>query len=51
MNLGKRPFRIEPNDRIAQLVFCQYTQADLVLVDVLPETIRNKSGFGESGSK
>lgn len=51
MNTSKKPFRIQPNDRIAQFVFAKYTIAELKIVDKLSETTRAESGFGDSGVK
>lgn len=40
---------IEHGDRIAQLMFVPYVQAELTEVDNLSETDRGESGFGSSG--
>lgn len=40
---------IEHGDRIAQLVFTPYIQADLTEVENLTETDRGEGGFGSSG--
>lgn len=40
---------IEHGDRIAQLVFTPYVQAELTEVDNLSETDRGEGGFGSTG--
>ena len=37
-------------DRIAQLVFLPYEQANLIEVDALDETDRGSMGFGSTGT-
>jgi len=49
VNLGSEPVTIEPGHRIAQLVIAPVVQAELVEVDVLPETTRGAGGFGSTG--
>ena len=51
MNLGKADFVVEPGDRIAQLVFAEVTQGELVPVEELSETERSSGGFGSTGTK
>lgn len=51
INLGKVPFRVEPGDRIAQMVFCPVVGADLEEVESLSSTEREQGGFGSTGSK
>lgn len=41
---------VEHGDRIAQLVFTPYVQADLIEVDNLSETDRGEGGFGSTGT-
>jgi dUTP pyrophosphatase len=43
-------FTVETGMRIAQLVLVPVCAADLVEVDVLPETARGTAGFGSSGA-
>jgi len=43
-------FRIEPGDRIAQLVVTPIVVAEAVQVDSLPESERGEGGFGSTGS-
>lgn len=40
---------IHHGDRIAQLMFVPYEQANLVMVDTLDETERGSGGFGSTG--
>jgi dUTP pyrophosphatase len=49
INHGARPVRIEPGQRIAQLVVAPVVQAELVEVDALPATGRGAGGFGSTG--
>ena len=42
-------YLVERGDRIAQLVVQRVEQADLVVVDVLPDTTRDGGGFGSTG--
>ena len=41
---------VEHGDRIAQLVFTPYVQAELTEVDNLSETARGEDGFGSTGT-
>lgn len=49
INLGERAVRIEPGDRIAQLVLARYTVADFKSAADLSETDRGGGGFGSTG--
>lgn len=49
INLGTRPFTIEPGMRIAQLVISPVARARLVEVSSLDETPRGRGGFGSTG--
>jgi dUTP pyrophosphatase len=51
INLGDKIFVIEKGLRIAQMVVCPITQAQLQEVDELNDTIRGKGGFGSTGVK
>jgi len=51
MNLGHEPFKVEPGDRIAQMVFCPVTKVEWEEVDRLSSTEREAGGFGSTGSK
>ena len=46
---GREPVRVEPGDRIAQLVISPVVQAVLEEVDELPATARGAGGFGSTG--
>jgi dUTP pyrophosphatase len=50
INLGQEPYRIHPGERIAQLVVCPVVSAEIELVNELEVTVRNKGGFGHTGS-
>jgi dUTP pyrophosphatase len=48
-NLGDEDFVIKLGDRIAQLVVAPVTQAAMVEVDMLDDTVRGSCGFGSTG--
>jgi dUTP pyrophosphatase len=50
VNLSGEPARIEPLERIAQLVFARHGTARLTLVTALDETTRGAGGIGSTGS-
>ncbi|PKL06251.1 MAG: dUTP diphosphatase [Spirochaetae bacterium HGW-Spirochaetae-9] len=50
INLGSLPARIDPGDRIAQLVVARYTVASYVPHESIPETGRGDGGFGSTGA-
>ena len=49
VNLGDKPFEIEPAARIAQMVIAPVTRATLVAVDSVAESDRGSGGFGSTG--
>lgn len=49
INHGDHPFTVARGDRIAQIVFAPVIQPSLVEVTSLPETLRDKGGFGSTG--
>jgi len=49
VNLGNEPFRIEPLDRVAQLVIAPFTRANVELAESLDETARGAGGYGSTG--
>lgn len=49
INHGERAVRIEPGQRIAQLVISPVVQAELSEVEELPATARGDGGFGSTG--
>lgn len=50
INLSAEPVRIEPGQRIAQLVICPVAHCELEEVDELDETKRGEGGFGHTSS-
>lgn len=50
VNLGSEPVRIDPGQRIAQLVVCPVAECELEEVDELDETVRGRGGFGHTSS-
>lgn len=48
-NRGKEKYKINPGDRIAQIVFMPIALAKLKIVDQLSATERGEGGFGSSG--
>lgn len=51
VNLSQKPYVIEDGERIAQIVFARFEQAELVEVNELSETDRGAGGFGSTGVK
>lgn len=51
INFSNESFTIENGERIAQLVFARFEQADFKVVDELTETDRGAGGFGSTGVK
>ncbi|WP_318751423.1 dUTP diphosphatase [Thermaerobacter composti] len=49
VNLGRETVRVEPGDRIAQLVVAPVARARFVEVSALPPTARGEGGFGSTG--
>ena len=48
-NHGNSEFIINNEDRIAQMVLVPVLKMDLEEVEILPDTIRGKGGFGSTG--
>jgi dUTP pyrophosphatase len=48
-NRGATPFKLEPMERLAQLVFVPVQQVDFDLVDDFEESSRGDGGFGSTG--
>ena len=48
-NHGKKEFKVNNNDRIAQIVMVPILKAAFEEVEDLPETIRGQGGFGSTG--
>lgn len=51
INLSNEPFVVEDGERIAQIVFAKYEQAEWLIVETLSETERGAGGFGSTGVK
>src|SRR6056297_1205345 len=51
VNLSKENFKINPGDRIAQVVFQKIERAELIEVKEINETERGAGGFGHTGIK
>jgi dUTP pyrophosphatase len=51
INLSNEAFTIEDGERVAQLVFASFEQAEWVAADVLTDTERGEGGFGSTGRK
>lgn len=49
INLGREPFTIERNMRIAQMVIAPVARCDVEQVEELEETVRGAGGFGSTG--
>jgi dUTP pyrophosphatase len=49
INLGQESVTIWPEDKIAQIIFEEYSSHEFTLVDELDTTKRNTNGFGSSG--
>jgi dUTP pyrophosphatase len=48
-NRGNTSFKINPGDRIAQMIIVPVVQPDFEFVDSFNETIRGSGGFGHTG--
>ena len=48
-NHGKKNFKINNNDRIAQMILAPVIKMDLEEKDELPDSIRGAGGFGSTG--
>lgn len=49
VNISNEPVRIEPGERIAQMVISRFEQAHWEEVEVLSQTDRGSGGFGSTG--
>ena len=49
-NRGTKPFRVEPGERIAQLVIVPVVPAEFELVESFSQSARGAGGFGHTGS-
>ena len=50
-NLSGVAFRVEPGDRIAQMVILRVDEAEIEEVEELSDTARGGGGFGSTGKK
>ncbi len=51
INFSDEPYIINDGDRIAQVIFSEYTQVDFKLTEEIDETERGSGGFGHTGIK
>jgi dUTP pyrophosphatase len=51
VNLSNFEFTINSGDRIAQMVFAKFEQAEWISTEVLSETERGEGGFGSTGKQ
>lgn len=51
VNLSSEEFRIEPGERIAQMVVARHEKVEWEPVDCLEESGRGEGGFGSTGRK
>lgn len=49
LNRGREAYRIQPGDRVAQLVLLPIVRATLRVVDTFEESTRGAGGFGHTG--
>ncbi len=48
-NISKTDYQLMPGEKIAQMIFAEFLQADFNSVEDLDETKRGSGGFGHSG--
>lgn len=51
INLSNEEYVIEDGERVAQLVFAKFDQANWINSEVLSDTERGEGGFGSTGKK
>lgn len=51
INFSDEPYIINDGDRIAQVIFSEYTQVSFQLTEEIDETERGSGGFGHTGIK
>ena len=49
VNLSQKPFEVNKNDRVAQMIISEYKRVKIEYVNTLDNTNRNKDGFGSTG--
>ncbi|MEE1219594.1 MAG: dUTP diphosphatase [Ruminococcus sp.] len=50
-NVSDKPYVIEPDERVAQMVIAPVLTPEIVEVDELSDTSRGEGGFGSTGKK
>ena len=50
-NVSNKPYTIEPNERIAQMVIAPVSLMNVKEVSSLEDTVRGEGGFGSTGKK
>lgn len=50
-NVSNKPYTIEPNERIAQMVIAPVSLMNVKEVSYLEDTVRGEGGFGSTGKK
>ena len=50
-NVSNKPYTIEPNERIAQMVIAPVSLMNVEEVSSLEDTVRGEGGFGSTGKK
>lgn len=48
-NVSSKPYTIEPNERVAQMVIAPVVQLDVQEAEALSDTKRGEGGFGSTG--
>ena len=49
VNHGSEAYTVQPGERIAQMMFVRFAQAQFIPADTLDETERGDGGFGHTG--
>ena len=49
INHGTEPYTVTPGERIAQMMFVRFAQANFIPADALSDTERGDGGFGHTG--
>ena len=47
--MSDKPYTVQPDERIAQMVIMPVVLADFMEADELSDTVRGEGGFGSSG--
>jgi dUTP pyrophosphatase len=51
INLGQEEYKIQPGERIAQMIIASCEQAQFTIETELSETLRGAGGYGHTGNK